>query len=696
MTELEQLLQQAENALSALMQQNERERRFAEESRQRFNANIQAFEKYYPDIAKTIKDYTPLDDFKILVTSTGVGNFIPSHSSIPIYSDDPIEQTKQQLEKNTAKGYYSLTQYGFDIDDNDHRIHSRYMAKLAKTIKRYKDQDLTLLSALPAHFPTAILFGIGLGYVVTELLDKHSFDYIYISEPDLEAFYASLFCTNWYKVIASVDSAGGTLFFQIGLSVEDFFSALYKVASDIGTYSIIRSFCYQHYPSAEVNKQISAFFNRYYELQAGFGFYNDAITGFAHCLMNYKNKSHFLVPVSPRNYLDIPAVVVGNGPSLDSAAEVLREIQDNVIIFACGTALGSLARMGIKADFHVLVERPRTTYDALLHSFESSYYADLNLLAVDVIYPDAVDLYKWAGLGLKGPEAATVFTQLLMMEYYAKRMPSLPHPGPLVANTALSYTFTLAFHEVYLFGVDNGYLDGKTHSDNSIYANNDNYKKIVDKGANVRLNGNLTQDVMATSLLALAHKHMESLLKTDKKIAVYNVGEGAFIEGALPITEEDVFVRKAKVSKEEVIESIKKRFFKKLDFKVDDKHLAFELFDEICDHLNEIASEPFSSRQQASDILKRQARYVYAFRNTRFAHLFHMLKGSLLYYHCPMLTLLYQYEDEQVSLECFTALLALWKDYVSAMKADYRQSWNKKCDWGMDIVFANKNKASQV
>ena len=67
MTELEQLLQQAENALSELMQQNERERKFAEASHKRFDANIRAFEKYYPDIARTIKEYVPSEDFKIFI-----------------------------------------------------------------------------------------------------------------------------------------------------------------------------------------------------------------------------------------------------------------------------------------------------------------------------------------------------------------------------------------------------------------------------------------------------------------------------------------------------------------------------------------------------------------------------------------------------------------------------------------------------
>ncbi len=692
MTELEQLLQQAETALSELMQQNAREQQFAKTSLQLFDKNIVAFEKYYPSIASTIKAFQPRKGFKILVTSTGDGNFIPVNSTVPIYSDNPIEQTRQQLQKNTAKGYYSLTQYGFSVADNDHRIHSRYMAELGKTIQRFEEKKADKLSELPKHFPTAMLFGVGLGYIVTELLSKHSFDYIYINEPDLEVFYASLFCTDWSEVIQAVDAEGGTLFFQIGLSVEEFFTALYMVAADVGAYSIIRSFCYQHYPSVEVNQQIAAFFNRYYELQAGFGFYNDAITGLAHCLKNYQSDTNFLVPVKPRKYIEMPVVIVGNGPSLDAASEALKDIQDNVIIFACGTALGSLAKLGIKADFHVLVERPKTTYDALLDSFDKSHYADLNLLAVDVIYPDVIDLYKWSGLGLKGPEAATVFTQLIVLEDYKQLMPSMAHPGPLVANTALSFAFNIGFREVYLFGVDNGYLDGKTHSANSIYASNENYKKVVDKGAKHPLKGNLTQDVMATNLLKLAHEHMERLLKTDKKITVYNVGEGAFIEGALPITEQDVFISKSQQVKEDVVEQAKQKFFKKFEFSVDDQRLAFDLFDDICDHLNDIASESFSSRKEASDILRRQARYVYAFRNTRYAHLFHMIKGSLLYYHCPMLTLLYQFDDENVSLECFAALLELWKRYVSAMKVDYRQSWNKKCDWGMDIVFANKNK----
>ena len=141
------------------------------------------------------------------------------------------------------------------------------------------------------------------------------------------------------------------------------------------------------------------------------------------------------------------------------------------------------------------------------------------------------------------------------------------------------------------------------------------------------------------------------------------------------------------MDKAQIIEQVKQKFFVKHDFHVTAERLGFTQFDELCEHLNAIASEPFTTRQQASDLLKRQARCVYAYRISRHGHLFHVIKGSLLYFHSPMLTVLYQYLDDTFSLESFAYLLAIWREYVDEMKRDYRQSWNKNCDWGMDMEF---------
>ena len=301
------------------------------------------------------------------------------------------------------------------------------------------------------------------------------------------------------------------------------------------------------------------------------------------------------------------------------------------------------------------------------------------------MHPDVVEMYNWVGLGLKGPEAATVFTQLLMLEQHRKMVPSLPYCGPLVANTGLSFAFALGFTEIYLFGVDNGYIQGKTHSEKSIYNTIDKYSNGTKRKANIKLKGNLHQDVISTNILALAKKQMDSLLKTNKKIAVYNVGDGAFIEGALPLENDDVFISKSTISKTEIVQRVKQDYFQRFNLSVDIKNVAIDLFEEICNNLNEIARENFSSRKEASDLLKRQVRYLYAFRRTRFAHLFHMIKGSLLYYHCPMITVLYKYEDETESLHCFSELLLLWVDYIEQMKSDFRVNWSKKCDYDMAL-----------
>jgi len=77
---------------------------------------------------------------------------------------------------------------------------------------------------------------------------------------------------------------------------------------------------------------------------------------------------------------------------LDEAIDVLKENQRNVIIFAAGTAINTLLNIGVVPDFHVLVERPKVTYDVLKDTLTNDQTKNLNLLAVDVMYPEVLGL----------------------------------------------------------------------------------------------------------------------------------------------------------------------------------------------------------------------------------------------------------------------------------------------------------------
>lgn len=684
-------LSELKSKLNDAIDHEVKERQFANEANIRFENNLKAFEKYYPEIFNVVNNIQVRSDFCIHVTNSGHANIYPKGNEFPLYSDNPLQQAVDQVKHYTENANFSRTNYfvNNEWESTDSRLHVQYMLKLANKLSSLKDSDNKRLDKLPENFPSCLIFGVGLGYHIPELLTKHTFDYLFICEPDLELFYASLFCIDWKEIIERIDEQGGCLFLHIGVSYEDFFNEIFKIAEDIGAFSIINNFCYQHYPSDEITQLIKTFFDNYYQLHQGFGFYNDAITGLAHAYRNAESQAAlmFTNKNTKDTLKDIPVFVVGNGPSLDESIEIIRSYQDKAIIISAGTAFQSLLKANIKSDFHVLVERPKVTYDVQKKIAPESGYQDVNLLTVDVMYPDVLGLYKWAGVALKGPEAGSTFLSMYTQRKFGRSVDALPGGGPLVSNTALAYAITMGFKEIYLFGVDNGYpLSGKTHSELSIY-NDVELKKIFKplQDANIRLEGNFGEDVMAAPLLAISKTTFDRLLSTVPQCNVYNVGQGAKIRGAIPLHENDVFLSNQCIDKKHTQNIIKSQHFKSINFDGAEELIGGKEFEELCDYLLEIGKRQFKTRQEAHDILKAQQRLVYAYRKSTHPHFFHLIKGTLLYFHCPLITQLYYFEDTEKTLDKFNELLELWLEFLEAAKADFPVNWKAKCTWSESI-----------
>ena len=448
-----------------------------------------------------------------------------------------------------------------------------------------------------------------------------------VCEPDFETFYASLFCIDWSTILHESDEQDRSVFLKVGVSFEIFLQELMSIVDSVGPSSLVSSFCYQHTPGAEVNALIEQFFENFELIQLGYGFYNDAVTGLAHTIENVnENRCPVFLPTKANKAKlnGLTAYVVANGPSLDEAIEVIKENKDNAIIFAAGTALNSLIKVGITPDFHVLVERPKLTYDYLVETVDFAYLKNLNLLTVDVMYPEVPPLYQWSGMSLKGPEAGSLFSQYEFLKSHQQLLPALASSGPLVANTALAFATAFGFEEIYLFGVDNGYpISGQTHSKLSIYNEknrNEAFNVSADEATHM-LDGNLGGKVKAISLMVQAKQKMESLIKSTPKTSFYNVGSGAKIEKAEPLYADDVLPTAGKQDKQRVVEAMKTSFFTNITFDEPEKSVGKEEFASLCDYLIEIANRPFHSRKDASDLLKAQSRVVYAYRGKKFGHL---------------------------------------------------------------------------
>ncbi|MDP2635427.1 MULTISPECIES: 6-hydroxymethylpterin diphosphokinase MptE-like protein [unclassified Pseudoalteromonas] len=674
--------------LESTLKHQEREAVFAHEANERFERNLACFREYYPNIASAIESYETKSDFCLHVTETGHGNFIPRGQEGLLYSQDPISQTEQQINQQIANPVFSLTDYtGYPEDDTDGRIHIKYMTRLARFMKKVRKDGQPIVRRLPATFPSAVIFGVGLGYHVPLLLEQTEFDYTFLIEPDFEQFFASLFCTDWFEVIAKVDSSGGCLFFHLGVDHKSFINDLEKIAESVGAFSLVRSFCYQHTPGAELNTLIKQWTQDYFRFQFGHGFYNDAITGLAHSMHHIRNKAALLTEATKDTDFDTPIFIVGNGPSLDEAEGFLKKNHQKGIVVAAGTAIASLYKKNIQSDFHVLVERPYSNYKIFGDILPADEYKKVNLLGLNTLYPDTNKRYKWAGIAGKGNEAGTCLMDVLSQINLSKCLPQIPYCNPVVANAALSFFLYMGFRNIYLFGIDNGKDPlGSHHSKDSIYkvSNDDDTEGYKSLELNGRLiEGNLGGHVVSNDLFLVAHTQLEKLLSHYKINTCINVGNGAKLQGAIPTASDDLIDIEKDIDKELAIDQIKNGYFTVLPIDdVEDKFIAIDRLDEICEHILSIANETSSTRIDCAKQLQRQARYIYSLKGSSLEHLFHIIKGALLYYHCPMITLLYQYESEEFCIEQYHQLNELWKSYITEIMDDYKIHYDEKCDLG--------------
>jgi len=684
MDKIQEQIAQLMQGLEASESHVEREKQFAQEAEQRFQSNLDAFKTFYPNIAKSIEEFQSENPLELFVTKTGHGNIREHKTGVALYGNDPIAQVTSQVEKHLEKpvvNHINFTNYAA-ISSDDERLHARHLKQLGIAVKDSGNYEP--LKVLPERFPTAIIFGIGLGYHLPILLNKVQFDYIYLIEPSFENFYCSLYCTDWKSIIEHVDEQHGVLIFQLGASYQTFIDDLYRVSQDIGAFSLTKCFCYQHYPSKSTGELIKQFYQRLFEMHSGYGFYNDATTAIAHTVQNASSGMNLMKMGASKinRYENYPVYIVGNGPSLDDSIDFIRENQNRALIIAAGTALQTLLKNDILPDFHTLIERPKNTYDALIDTLPVEQYKRLNLLTMNLVYPDVVSLYDWVGMSGKGIDAGGDLLNYALLSEAAKPLTFLPFCNPLVSNTALSYTLHMGFKEIYLFGVDNGYSpDGRHHASDSDYYKGAFKDQFKAQNAGHELEGNLGGTVMATNLLAMSCQQMGRLLggAQFKKVTCYNVGDGAKINNALPLKSEHVLSEEQGCDKKQIVTFIKENIFDFFKFQNFEKYMEFEKYDEICSHLLSIANEPVSNRAQALDNLRRQSRYLYTHRNTRYSHLHYILEGELLYFHCPLISILFNDNDEDDCVASFRTGLKTWINFLHEAQADLKTSWIEKC-----------------
>ena len=236
-------------------------------------------------------------------------------------------------------------------------------------------------------------------------------------------------------------------------------------------------------------------------------------------LANLCDLMHPLHTIKDQLKGDLPAIILGGGPSLDDVIPWLKENQSRLWIFAASRICNRLLKEGIVPDFIAILD---PQYHIFEYSKEMYHFADKSiLLSGEHPYPRLIQQWK----GLK--------------TYSRRRFPwsmrseeNFISDGPTVTNAMFGMAVYLGVSKFYLAGVDFCFtLEGVCHESSSIESgmgirdHNDTYA-INYRGERVGTN------IQLYDARNLFEEQLATLSKTWTGLEVHNLNSGAaVIEG---------------------------------------------------------------------------------------------------------------------------------------------------------------------
>ncbi|MGY3942491.1 motility associated factor glycosyltransferase family protein [Aeromonas tecta] len=672
-------LVKAEQEALRLQQQAEQEAAMAAALPLRFEQNMAAFRQYIPHIADMYEVYQPQRPFRFFCNENGQPNLAWLDDKVAVYGKEPYLICETLVKEFMEKG--ALSKFSFSQEANTIGfVHVEYLNKLNAYLDYIASRE-EMLTQVPHEVPSALVFGVGLGYHLGYLYEQCKIGTLFLFEPDLDLFYGSLFCFDWAPLLSYLHQENLGLHILLGQDeetiVKDFSSAIHSR----GSFLIANAFIMWGYQNEKIRKLIEKVQQEYYLLVMGWGFFDDNLIALSHTINNIERAVPFLksgLRISPKHQRT-PIFIVANGPSLDESIAVIRKNQDKAIIISCGSAISALHKVGIKPDIHVETERTKIVYDFLVNLDDPEYLRDVLFLSTDVIHPDCATLFNHSALVFKLSEPGVV----LYRNYFSglQSCAALGGVNPLVGNIGISAPVHLGFKNLYLFGVDNGYKHkGHHHSKLSSYYNNEESAgtlgDLMYGDSPWQREGNFGGMVTSNAMFDTSRRVMEQVLATNDDVQCFNCSDGAKIEKtrALPSAEISLVTP---VDKPAMIAEIaalcvpiplsKQDFITLLDI---------EFFNVFVDKMIVEWQQEFSSRNELNQLMLRNFGYLAQIAATRQQHISQTMVGSMNYVFTLLSSILYSFEGEEETLALMRPAIELWLEFLTKVREMYPKAFD--------------------
>lgn len=535
-----------------------------------FQKNLELLKKTAPALYNRFKSYEPRE-LRLSFGSDGEVNLVNFQlDNKPVYAKSPKEFCAEQVANYIQKPLYSKIPFLASAKDQENRF---VQTKLINGVLNKYDEEINK-KKIPLSTPVGLMLmnGCGMGYQLELLLENMDIQSMCVNDPHPDSFYASLHCIDWSKIFLHFQKVGGFLKFYIGMNENDILADMKTLADKIGLFNLSTTYIYRHFNSDKETEFINLYKKQFHLAATGIGFLEDEQISLSHTIDNL-NK-HIPVLKASQTAMDLPpAIIVGNGPSLDGLIDTLRENQGKAIIFSCGSASTTLHNYGITPDIHIEMERTSPTADWLKKGTSEEFLKKTVLMALNTVSPNTFELFDKKFMMCKPNDLGT----FIIKEEIDKELVEVGFCNPTVTNCGLSAALYLGFRDVYLFGVDLGMIDKEQH-----HAKGSMYYDLNDKAQTTvqdryqhntyKTRGNFRDTVLTNTDFHTSRVNMETLLKlinANTAVNVFNLNDGAYIQGTHPLKQEDL--RLPDVTNKKLDKLIASRFHKHKNIEVNER-----------------------------------------------------------------------------------------------------------------------------
>lgn len=637
-----------------------------------FMKNMAFLKIRMPEVFQYFQNYQPKMAL-LAFDKSGYVNLISNNKYV--YQGDPKTSSEKQVDEFLKKppcfDFEVLarknTNYLYQHEKVLHEIYNKRRAELGAASPFQLDEG--------GQINFIAFMGSGLGYHLNKVFMEYSIRSAFIFEPEPDVFFATLHCSDISVWFDQCRQLGGELTLKVGGIEEEFVNDIYQYFKREGSFNLPQMYLYRHYMSDKTTDAFKLINELEYRYKSGWGFCEDEIIGISHTLSNISNsRAATLLESAKKEAKNTPVFIIGNGPSLDSALEYIKDNQQGAIIISSGTSLKPLLNYGIKPDLHVEQERPKSIYQWVKKVGFEDTLKDIPLLCLNTVYPGILELFKQPYVMLKAGDAGTSFIHDYISEQYLEMF----YCNPTVTNASTSAAIAMGFKNITLFGLDYGFKsEDDHHAKGSIYQDIKGYKVKGD----FKVPGNFGGEVHTTRIFDYSRGVLELLLEQNPDVECVNTSDGADVKLAPACKVEALCSIKPIPEKKNMVD----------DCLADCFDNSYSLSHNLCDEFKSVLSKfegyvswlidclnQVKTKNELTSVFSQQFKFVNHYADDKDKLLFHrFFGGSLNYLQASIMNNVARYPTGSKQQEYIRYCVSEMQGHLTFLLKDLADNYNK-------------------